>query len=314
MSLVSKKILTAFFPLLLLLSSTLNAQQTYDINGLRDLTDYWEINATAGANSFLGDLGGNIGIGRDYMKDYNFKTEHWLLGLSGTYNVTNYLALNFGLNITKVSGADSLIHNTGNMERWRWYRNLSFRSNIVEFNGSFTFYPTMYMHRKTVELYRWDPFINLGIGVFHFNPQTQLNGEWVNLKPLHTEGEGFPEYPKRKPYALTKIYIPINFGMKYYFNNKWALSAAVMNRVTFTDYIDDISTTYIDPNLFYKYLSPTKAAQAAQLYQRSLTPWKVKPDIDKADHTNKDSYVTFVLTLSIRLDKYTPFYYPNFMR
>jgi hypothetical protein len=102
--------------------------------------------------------------------------------------------------------------------------------------------------------------------------------------------------------------------MKYYFDNKWALSGGVMNRITFTDYIDDISTTYIDPNLFYKYLSPQKAALAAQLYQRSLTPWKVRPDIDKADHTNKDSYITFFLTLSIRLDKYTPFYYPNFTK
>lgn len=287
------------------------SQQTYDINGLRDLTNYWEINATVGANEFLGDLGGNIGIGRDYLKDYTFRTNKLLLGLSGTYNKTNYLAFNFGFNFTKVTGADSLIHNTGNMERWRWYRNLSFKSNIFELYASGTFYPEMYFHRKTVELYRWDPFISLGVGFFHFNPKTLYNGQWVNLRPLHLEGEGFPEYPDRKQYALTKVYIPINFGVKYYFDNKWAISGGLMTRCTFTDYIDDIHTTYIDPNLFYKYLSPEKAFLASQLYSRSITPWKVKPDIIKADHTDNDSYITFFIALHIRLDKYTPFYYPN---
>jgi hypothetical protein len=55
-----------------------SSQQTYDINGLRDLTNYWEINGTIGANAFLGDLGGNIGIGRNLLKDYMLKTNKLL--------------------------------------------------------------------------------------------------------------------------------------------------------------------------------------------------------------------------------------------
>jgi len=27
---------------------------------------------------------------------------------------------------------------------------------------------------------------------FHFNPKTEYNGTTVELRPLHTEGEGFP--------------------------------------------------------------------------------------------------------------------------
>jgi len=306
-----KKIKTALSLLLLFVSLSASSQQTYDINGLRDLTNYWEINGTIGANAFLGDLGGNLGIGRDLLKDYMLKTNKLLWGLSGTYNVNNYFAVNFGFNITKVVGVDSFIHNAGGMERWRWYRNLSFRSNIQEAYASFTFYPVMYLHRKTIELHRWDPFISSGIGVMHFNPQTYYNGQWVNLKPLHLEGEGFAEYPDRKPYSLVKIYVPLDLGVKYYFNNKWALAGGVASRLSFTDYIDDIHTTYIDPNLFYKYLGPDKAYLASQLYSRSRTPWKVRPDIAKADNTDNDSYVTFYLRLSIRLDKYTPFYYPK---
>ena len=148
---VIKKITTAF-SFLLLISLSASSQQTYDINGLRDLTNYWEINGTIGANAFLGDLGGNIGIGRNLLKDYMLKTNKLLWGLSGTYNVNNYFALNFGFNITKVVGVDSFIHNTGNMERWRWYRNLSFRSKLQEAYATFTFYPIMIITKTTLNV------------------------------------------------------------------------------------------------------------------------------------------------------------------
>ncbi|HEY6974754.1 MAG TPA: hypothetical protein VH396_00615 [Chitinophagaceae bacterium] len=305
------KIITALFPIFLLLSSFAFSQQTYDINGLRDLTNYWEINANIGGNAFLGDLGGNLGIGEPLLKDYMFKTNRLLGGISGTYNLNNYSALNFGLNFTKVVGVDSFITNAGGMERWRWYRNLNFKSNIVEMHGTATLYPIMLIDRKRIELHRLNPFLTTGIGVFHFRPQTNLNGEWVDLQPLSLEGEGFKEYPDRKPYKLIQIYIPINVGLKYYIDNKWAVSTGVLMRKTFTDYIDDISTTYINPQLFYEYFPAKKAALASQLYSRSRTPWKVKPDIEKADHKDLDSYITFFIGISIRLDKYTPFYYPK---
>lgn len=35
-----------------------------------------------------------------------------------------------------------------------------------------------------------------------------------------------------------------------------------LDRKLFTDYLDDVSTTYIDPALFYKYLNPSVAAIA----------------------------------------------------
>jgi len=306
---VYKKII-ATYTLFSMFTGYVFSQQTYNINGLRDLTNYWEINASVGANEFLGDLGGTKGKGQDWLKDYTYNVNRILAGVSGTYNINNWLAADVGFNFAMISGADSLIHNTGDFERWRWYRNLSFKSNVYEGYADLTVYPVMLMYHKRVELFRFNPFVTVGVGVTHFNPRTKLDGKWVYLQPLNLEGEGFPEYPDRKPYARTKIYIPINFGVKYYFNNRFGLSAGMMSRVSFTDYMDDISTTYIDPQLFYKYYTPEKAAIASQLYSRSRTPWKVKPDIEKADHTDKDSYITFYLKLSIRLDKKLYIYYP----
>ena len=65
--------------------------------------------------------------------------------------------MNVGFNFAQISNADSLITNTGNLERWRWYRNLSFKSNIEEASATYIFYPVLFLHRKTVELLRFNP-------------------------------------------------------------------------------------------------------------------------------------------------------------
>ncbi len=249
----SIKTTSAFATLFFLIALSASCQQTYDREGLIDITNYWEINVTTGANNFLGDIGGNKGIGGPFLKDYTFPTNKLLTGVSGSYNLNQWVAIQGGLNFAKVTAADSLINNQGDLERWRVYRNLSFRSNIFEGYINAVFYPTMYFDRRKIELHKIVPFLSCGIGAFHFNPQAQLNGTWINLQPLHLEGQGFKEYPNREPYKLTQIYLPASIGIKYYFNNRWAISSGLLFRKTFTDYIDDISTTYIDPQLFYNY-------------------------------------------------------------
>ena len=41
----------------------------------------------------------------------------------------------------------------------------------------------------------------IGVGYFSFNPQAKLGNRWIDLQPLSTEGQGFPEYPDRKAVA-----------------------------------------------------------------------------------------------------------------
>ena len=58
------------------------------------------------------------------------------------------------------------------------------------------------------------PYILAGIGYFHFNPQANLNDNYVDLQPLHTEGQGFAEYPNVKEYKLSQINFPVGIGSK----------------------------------------------------------------------------------------------------
>lgn len=289
---------------------------------LEDITGHWEASIVGGATNFLGDLGGNKGVGTHFVKDFNGRATRPLVGVSLNYFKTSWLSIKASVNYTTINGADSLIKNTNDQERWRWYRNLSFRSRVIEGNISAEIYPVM-IFDKDVEIHTFSPYIGLGVGLFHFNPKTYYNGEWVALKPLHTEGEGFSgvntytdpntgittTFPYPKNYHLLQVYIPLTVGLKIYINNTFAVSGGFIFRKTFTDYLDDVHTTYIDPSVFDANLSPDKAKLAKALYSRSITPWKVKPTIYKANPNDNDSYVTLFLTLSVRFGGGPRFFY-----
>lgn len=258
-----------------------------------------EANFTVGLNNFLGDLGGSPGKG-GMIKDYTLLSLRPLVGISLSYNLGFAFAVKGGINYTSVFGADSLIKSTNEQERWRIYRNANFRSRILEGYLGIDIYPLLIGSQK-YEIKQIAPFIGIGVGFFHFNPQTYFDNNWIYVQPLNLEGQGFAEYPDRKPYSLTQIYVPVNIGLKYYLSNKLAITSGLMMRHTNTDYIDDNSTTYIDPTLFDKYLPSDKASLAKVLYSRSIKPEKVKPGVEKANSKNNDTYVTLFFSLSLRL-------------
>ena len=78
-----------------------------------------------------------------------------------------------------------------------------------------------------------------------FNPQAEnSNGQWVDLQPLGTEGQGTTAYPDRKKYSRTQIALPMGGGVKFTLNDRLNLMLSFSGRKTYTDYLDDVSTTY----------------------------------------------------------------------
>lgn len=299
MEIVSRKLFFAIAFLLITLSNNTYAQDNF-IGGVKGM---FEISLTGGANSFFGDIGGTRGEGAAFVKDFTTRTTTMLGGGSLMYHPTFWCGIKAGVNVTSVNAADSLIRNEGGQERWRYYRNASFRSSIMEAYLGLELYPLM-MFEKDVELHILEPFIGIGAGVFKFNPTAELNGRQIELQPLGLEGQGSNEYQERQPYKLTQFYIPYSIGAKLYFNNKLSLSGGIQFRKTFTDYIDDISTTYVDPIIFDSYLTSENADLARQLYSRSIRPEKVKPGGEKANALDNDSYTTIFLSLNIRIGNY----------
>ena len=82
------------------------------------------------------------------------------------------------------------------------------------------------------------------------------------LRPLNTEGETF--YQGRKAYGTMAICIPIGFGVKYAVTDKVNLSFEISHRFTTTDYLDDVSKTYVGID---KFPSPNGSPSIAAILQ-----------------------------------------------
>lgn len=233
---------------------------------------YWEGGLTIAPSNFLGDLGGNPGKGSTFLKDNNFNQTRFFVGAFAAVHPSELFGARFSLNYGRLSGDDAVIKGKGGMEEARRLRNLNFKTSILEAMVVGEIYPTVLFESDPTDVFhKVRPYGVAGIGAFRFKPKGQDpgTGQWVDLQPLHTEGQGFAEYPDRKPYKLTQLNIPLGVGIKYYVTENFSLSFEIIHRKTMTDYMDDVSTEYIDPNLFYNYLPASQAAVADRTYNKS---------------------------------------------
>jgi hypothetical protein len=268
---------------------------------------YWEGGLTIAPSNFLGDLGGNAGKGTSFLKDNNFNQTKFFAGAFMEVYPSELIGGRFSLNYGRLSGDDGVISGKGGLEEARRLRNLNFKTSNLEFTAVAEIYPTVIFEEDALDVFhKIRPYALAGIGAFHFNPQGQdpSNGQWVKLQALHTEGQGFAEFPDRKPYKLTQLNVPLGIGIKYYVTENFALSFEIVHRKTFTDYMDDVSTSYIDPNLFYTYLPPSQAAVADRVYNKS--PLRTvnsgfSPGDKRGTKENNDAYYSAGFKLAWRI-------------
>ena len=267
-----------------------------------------ELGLGLGPLIFLGDLGGTRGIGKTFIKDVNYPLTKLSKGFFIGITPNEWLGFRIAANIGVLEGDDKLAPNKGGDEVFRLQRNLSFKTNLAEGYLAAEFYPTVFLERFDGLKGKLRPYGIMGVGIYHFNPKTQDdNGNWVALQPLHTEGEGFAEYPDRKVYKLTQMEIPMGFGFKYYLKENMFVGMEVLHRKLFTDYVDDVSTNYIDPALFDKYLSPQNAALAKELNYRGTYSWATTRPGDivgeqRGDPKQNDAYFSTIIRLGWRLN------------
>ncbi len=155
-------------------------------------------------------------------------------GIGAKYDLTNKIAIRSGIMFGKIAATDA--KNKAVLQ----FRNLSFQSSIFELNvlGEYTFFD---MQERSLS-----PYVFGGIAMFHFNPYTyDTLGNKHFLKPLSTEGQGLSQYPDRKPYKLTQFSIPFGAGVKFRVTENVVLAYEFGLRKTFTDYLDDVSKTYV---------------------------------------------------------------------
>jgi len=265
----------------------------------------WELGAGAGGMNCLTDLGGRKGAGRGFIKDLTFSTTRpaasIYLGALYHYTIGGRLELTYG----NITAYDSIIGSTEGIAGGRYQRNLSFRSKILEAALLAEFHPlAWYAYNNRLGLPRFSPYLLGGIGLFTFRPTASLDGNRVSLNELHTEGQSFTEYADRRPYALTQCNIPVGIGVKYEASTLLNARLEVVHRVLFTDYLDDVSTSYISPEAFYGHLPASQAALAARLAdRRKPSATGDKGSGIRGNSGKRDAYFTVQLKLGMVLNR-----------
>jgi hypothetical protein len=213
---------------------------------------------------------------------------------------SNYISARIGASFAQLGYSD--VYNSYNEYMYR--RNLSFNTNIWELTlqGDFNFFRFM----PGDPMYSFTPYVTLGAGVFSYDPYAYLKGEKIYLRPLGTEGQGSSLYPNRKPYSTMAICVPIGAGVKYALNERMNIAFEILHRMTTTDYIDDVSTTYVDPLTFWDPASNLPAPPAYYLYDRSYeTGERIGiTGRQRGNSKQKDQFITAMIHLTFNLQSY----------
>ena len=197
-----------------------------------------EFGLTVGAAHYFGDLNNRGQLNRPKPA----------VGVFFIKQFNNYLGVRASAHYAQVGYSD--VYSKVDYQK---RRNLSFNSDIVEvaLQGDFNFFKFVPGDPN----YIFTPFVSIGIGAFSYNPYAYYQDKKYYLRPLGTEGQNIgytdPTSGKiRKPYKSMAVCFPIGAGIKYNLSNNINLSFQITHRLTTTDYLDDVSTTFVGIHKF----------------------------------------------------------------
>lgn len=244
-----------------------------------------EFGLAVGSSNYFGDLNAEM----------SFKNAGYSGGLFYKYNISKYIAFKLNSNYLQISGDDKNSSNAYQLER-----NLSFKNNIFEIGIGTEFH--FFQYKLGSFEHRFTPYVSLGVNIFWHNPYATLEGKNYFLRPLGTEGQNYEEYNDRiyKPRATS---FPIGAGVKFWVAKGVTCNLEVINHFTTTDYLDDVSTTFVGIDKFQDNSPSPYPLPAAALQDRSPNLLG-KAGKQRGISTTKDQYMTMQIGISFRLPTY----------
>lgn len=247
-----------------------------------------EFGISVGGTQYFGDLN----------DQYGFNNVRPAFGVWTRFHLTPYIALRASINGTQV-GYDDLYSDNP----YHRARNLRFTSNIYEgvVQAEFNFFRFATGDDRA----RFTPYLTFGAGAFHYDPYAFYTGRRFYLREQGTEGQnsGFTE----RRYHKIAACFPVGAGFKYWIRPGMNLSFEVADRLTLTDYLDDVSTTYVGADRF-----PTDPAypNAAGYLQDPSGSLGVAGK-QRGNSQTKDQYLMGIISLSLQFKTYRC---PGYMR
>ena len=251
-----------------LFASLASAQSFYSVRRERSLI----LVAGTGTSTYFGELTNN--------GDYIDAKPNINAGLQ--YFFGNHISARAEITWFSLKGSDAIAGDPGRVPR-----NLSFNSNNYEISGTaaYSFFSNgnRYYRRPGLNLY-----VFAGMGFIFFNPTTEYKGDKVALRPLQTELVSYNRFG---------VVIPYGLGARFKITPNFNISIEGGYRTTFTDYLDDVSTTHKDPSKF------TDPLAAALSDRRPEIGKPIVPDgTQRGNPATKDGY----MLLNAKLEYYLP--------
>jgi Domain of unknown function (DUF6089) len=192
----------------------------------------------AGSASYLGELNPY----NTPLRSLFGPAVRWHFSVAYEQPIVQRVRLRTEFNYARIFGDDHLMENVRGKEL-NYLRNLHFRNDIKELAilGIYDLSNVStlsYYQRPALSFYAL-----AGVAVLFHNPVAKAvrdapdeKSDWVNLRPLQTEGE---------TYSKMAVAFPLGIGMRYRLNRHWGLGFEMSYRMTLTDYLDDVSTNFL---------------------------------------------------------------------
>jgi hypothetical protein len=250
-------------------------------------SQYTEVGVFVGVSNYHGDL---------TPKNLEVSSYAPAFGAFGRYNFNGHLAAKVHFYKGVLQGSD--FH--AQVTKGERARNLSFRTDVYELGAQFEY--NFLDFKVAIKDHITTPYIFAGVAGFYYNPQAEINGQWFDLRPLSTEGQGL-EGSSAQPYQKFSIAIPMGLGVKFNINHVTNIGLEFGMRKTFTDYIDDVSTTYPDLNVLASEVGDFAAALSYRAPEYNPDAPADPQGTSRGDATDKDWYFFGGVTFSVNIGK-----------
>ena len=243
--------------------------------------EYYSFGINGIASYFFGDVSSG------------FQTIRWGAGLQYLTKVNAHIAFTIDGNYIRLVADDDLVSSAKRGKTTSAYiRNLHMRNDVIELglHGRYEFLPTYDYFTKRKKI---NGFVTLGLGLLYTNPQAKdSSGNWRNLRPMHTEN---------KSYSSFTAYIPVSVGVARKISSHFDIEFEFGYRFTFTDYLDDVKGTYVDPTTLQsadaRYFSNRSAETTDSYTEKNRDLKYIQNDLGYPILTTSDRY-SYVSTTS----------------
>lgn len=255
----------------------------------------WDIGIKAGASNYLGEIGGKEKTRRNFILDLKPKSTSYVFGGFVRYKFDDRWSINNSLSYGQIRGDDALSTNEP-----RVWRNLRFKNNIIELSSraEFNFFIEPDLGGRGRYDKEFKSYIHAGLSCFYHNPKGSTDGNtWHSLRPLQTEGVNYKKFG---------IGLPVGIGGVFTFNRNHRIGFDLSWTSTFTDYLDDISTVYNDPNNMTD-LGVSLANQSSGIVPENESLNFVAGQ-KRGDPTHDDSFIYTTISYSYFLQSRNKYY------